>query len=57
MNVNGIICETLHPNNVFTKLYRNNYTEEERNMIIIEMNDSLEKKDLVKYKRVLTKIA
>jgi hypothetical protein len=34
MNVNGIICETLHPENRITKLYINNYISEERNRLI-----------------------
>jgi hypothetical protein len=34
MNVNGLICETLHPENAIAKLYKNNYKEEERNRFI-----------------------
>jgi len=41
MNVNGLICETLHPENRIAKLYINNYTSEERNRIISRTNTSL----------------
>ena len=53
MNVNGLICETLHPENIIAKLYTNNYLDEERNTIIFELNDSLIKRDLPKYKALL----
>ncbi len=56
MNVNGILCETLHPENIIAKLYNGAFTEEERNNIIFLMNDALEKKDLVKYKTALNRI-
>jgi hypothetical protein len=56
MNVNGLMCETLHPENIIAKLYNGDFTEEERNDIIFLMNDALEKKDLVKYKTALNRI-
>jgi hypothetical protein len=56
MNVNGLMCETLHPENIIAKLYNGAFTEEERNNIIFLMNDALEKKDLVKYKTALNRI-
>jgi hypothetical protein len=56
VNVNGIICETLHPENIIAKLYTNGYAEEERKNIIIQMNDALEKRDLDGYKCVLDKL-
>ena len=56
MNVNGLVCETLHPENIIAKLYTNNYTEDERNTIIFQMNDSLAKRDLQGYKCVLDKL-
>jgi hypothetical protein len=34
INVNNLICETLHPNNMIAKLYINNYIGKERNRII-----------------------
>jgi hypothetical protein len=56
ISVNGLMCETLHPENIIAKIYTNGYTEEERNSIIDEMNNSLEKRNLLKYKAVLEKI-
>ena len=56
MNINGIMCETLHPENIIAKLYTNNYSEKDRNVLIVQMNDSLKQKDLVKYKNVIQKL-
>jgi hypothetical protein len=56
INVNGMICETLHPENIIAKLYTNGYTDEERINIIYELNDSLNKKSLPMYKNVLKRI-
>jgi hypothetical protein len=56
MEINGLICETLDPDNVIAKLYTNNYNETERNDIIIVMNESLKNKNLVEYKRVINKL-
>jgi hypothetical protein len=56
MNVNGLICETLHPENIIAKLYIRDFTKEERNDIIILMNDALKQGDLIKYKSSLARI-
>jgi hypothetical protein len=56
MNVNNMICETLHPENVIAKLYRNRYTDEERINIICELNHTLAKKNFSGYKNVLDRI-
>jgi len=56
MNVNGLVCETLHPENIIAKLYSDNITEGKRNDIIILMNDALKQRDLVKYKSALDSI-
>jgi len=56
LSVNGLRCETLHPDNVIARLYTNNYSAVERNTLIRDMNDSLQKRDLVKYKRILNKL-
>jgi hypothetical protein len=56
MNVNGLVCETLHPENIMAKLYTNRYAEDERNKFVVEINDSLAKRDLQRYKYVLGKI-
>jgi hypothetical protein len=56
MNVNGLVCETLHPENIMAKLYTNRYAEDERNKFVVEINDSLAKRDLQRYKYVLGEV-
>lgn len=50
VNINNLICETLHPENEIAKLYTENFDEEYKNKLIIRMNDSIEKKDFYTYK-------
>ena len=40
MLVNNLIVETLDPENIVAKLYNGNYTDEERNNIIVNINQS-----------------
>ena len=56
MRINNLHCETLHPDNIIAKLYTNNYKDEERNRIIFEMNESLYKRDALKYKALLGQV-
>jgi hypothetical protein len=56
VNVNGLICETLHPENIIAKLY-NNYSEGERYTIITQMNEALGERDALMYKAVVNKVA
>jgi hypothetical protein len=56
MSVNGLVCETLHPENIMAKLYTNGYAEEERNAIVVTINESLAKRNLQNYKSVLGKV-
>jgi hypothetical protein len=56
LQVNNLVCETLHPDNVIAKLY-NNYTEAERPDLICQLNTSLLERDNVKYKAVERKIS
>ena len=53
MNVNGLMCETLHPENIIAKLYTSDFDESNRSDIICQMNYALERKDLNKYKDVI----
>jgi hypothetical protein len=53
MSVNGLVCETLHPENIIAKLYTKKYSEAERNAMIRELNDSLHNKNLPQYKKVI----
>jgi hypothetical protein len=57
MNVNNIICETLHPNNVIAKLYISNISDTCKNNIIYMLNDSLKKKDLESYKTIINRLS
>jgi hypothetical protein len=50
MEVNNLVCETLHPENIIAKLYTGNYMEDERTAIVNQLNNSLKTKDLCKYK-------
>jgi hypothetical protein len=56
LQVNNLVCETLHPDNIIAKLY-NNYTEAERPDLICQLNTSLLERDNVKYKAVERKIS
>jgi hypothetical protein len=56
MQVNNLICETLHPDNVIAKLY-NNYNEAERPDLVYQLNASLLERDNVKYKAIEQKIS
>jgi hypothetical protein len=56
MNVNGLLCETLHPENIIAKLYTKAFDNTERQDIIFQMNNSLEKKDLQGYKSALKRL-
>ena len=56
MSVNGLVCETLHPENIMAKLYTNGYADEERNAIVVTINESLAKRNLQSYKSVLGKV-
>jgi len=41
MQVNNLVCETLHPENTIAKLYRSNLTEECKNKYICMMNEHI----------------
>jgi len=56
MTVNGLLCETLHPENLIAKLYRKNLSAEEKNRTIVIMNESLQNRDLLTYKKSINEI-
>jgi len=56
MQVNNLVCETLHPDNLIAKLY-NNYKEAERPELVYQLNASLLQRDAGKYKAVERKIS
>lgn len=48
VKVNNLLCETLHPENIVAKLYKNGFSNE--NLQVLEkMNNSINKKDYPKY--------
>jgi hypothetical protein len=55
LQVNNLVCETLHPDNLIAKLY-NNYTEAERPDLVCQLNASLLERNVKKYKAVERKI-
>jgi len=56
MNVNNLICETLHPNNLIAKIYRNRFTDEYNERVVSIMNYALENRNLYSYKSILRRI-
>jgi hypothetical protein len=56
MQVNNLVCETLHPDNVIAKLY-NNYKEAERPNLVYQLNASLLERNALKYKDIVRKIS
>ena len=52
MEVNNLVCETLHPENIIAKLYRSRIGDEYKSNIIVMMNEALERRDLEKYKKI-----
>ena len=56
MSVNNLICETLHPNNLIAKIYRNRFTDEYNNNVVFIMNDSIERRNYYSYKKIVNRI-
>lgn len=56
INVNNLLCETLHPENKIAKLYNNNLGEDYKNNLIIMMNYSIKNNDYHKYKKILNRL-
>jgi len=56
MNVNNLTCETLHPDNLIAKIYKNRFTDEYNDRVIYIMNDSLEKRKYYEYKTIVNRI-
>jgi hypothetical protein len=56
MNVNNLICETLHPDNLIAKIYKNRFTDEYNDRIIYIMNDSIERRKYYEYKTIVNRI-
>jgi hypothetical protein len=56
MNVNNLICETLHPDNLIAKIYRNRFTDTYNDNVIFIMNYSLDKRNYYAYKSIINRI-
>ena len=52
INVNNLICETLHPKNIIAKIYNSKLSEKYKNKIIIIMNNSIKNNDYLIYKKI-----
>ena len=55
IQVNNLICETLHPENIIAKLYtkKSNYSDEERDKIVVLLKNCIKKKDYESYNRIV----
>ena len=54
MEVNNMVCETLHPDNIIAKLYMRELKEQPR--LIFQLNSSLENKDFASYTEVVHRL-
>ena len=55
IKVNGMVCETLHPNNVIAQLYNSSIDKNTRVKLINEMNDKLIKRNFDAFKKTVSK--
>jgi hypothetical protein len=53
IQVNHLLCETLHPKNLMAQLYTSVMSETDKNDMIVTMNDSIEQKDPDSYKKIV----
>jgi len=56
MSVNNLVCETLHPDNLIAKIYKNRFTDDYNDRVIYIMNDSIERKKYYEYKSIVNRI-
>jgi hypothetical protein len=56
MNVNNLICETLHPDNLIAKIYKNRFTDDYNERVIYIMNDAMERRKFYEYKTIVNRI-
>jgi len=56
VNINNLMCETLHPNNPIAKLYLNVTNDEYKNKLVEVLNYSIINKDEERYKKIVSKI-
>ena len=55
INVNNMLCETLHPDNIIAKLYTRKckYSEEIKEKIIVLLKQCIKKNDYVSYNKIV----
>ena len=53
MRVNNLVAETLDPKNIIAKLYKNKQSPFIKNKLVLMMNDSILKKDVHSYKKII----
>ena len=56
MSVNNLICETLHPDNIVSKLCTGSFGKEYKNNLIIAMNNCVLKNDYAGYKKLSSRV-
>jgi hypothetical protein len=58
IKANNLTCETLHPDNVIAKLYtqKSKFSVDERDKMVFQLQDSINKKNTDKYKQIMKKI-
>lgn len=54
IQINNFLCETLHPNNIISKIYLSNIDDELKQKIVITMNTALKNGDYNSYNKILS---
>jgi hypothetical protein len=57
VNVNNLVCETLHPEHVIAKLYNSKYRQEDKNKIIVLMNYCKKQNDTKRYQKIVDRLS
>ena len=57
VNVNNLICETLHPEHEIAKLYTSKYSQEDKNKIIVLMNYCKKLNNTQTYQKIVDRLS
>jgi hypothetical protein len=57
VNVNNLVCETLHPDHLIAKLYTSNYSQENKNKIIALINYSKKLNNTKTYQKIVDRFS
>lgn len=52
IDVNNMKVETLHPENIIAKLYNKNLTEEEKNSLVVKINNCYKENNITEYNNI-----